>query len=202
MYTTCIQTAHFPVSKFTKTQHNNNINRPGTLRAGHASGPRDSRKYFYRSKQLPITATDQEGKMDYIKDSSFPILASTNCSPTKENFSYPTAFDKTYLRDPFTGTDAPLAAFECFGRPLSPKTATESLNTTSSVAPIGPLLETPLVHHSFYRLNPVPYRFPWDANPFPAITDFDLNLSVLSENSHTPSLYDDAPQPSTPASPP
>ncbi|KAK7177599.1 hypothetical protein PSPO01_16353 [Paraphaeosphaeria sporulosa] len=140
--------------------------------------------------------------MDYIDYSSFPMLASTDCTPTTENFSYPAAFDKALLGDPFTGTDAPLAAFDCFGRPVSSTTATKSLNAMSSVAPTGPPFKAPLVHHPFSQLDPFPSGFPWDVNPFPTTTGVDLNLSSLSDNSQTPSLCGDAPQPSTLASPP
>ncbi|KAK7189130.1 hypothetical protein DPSP01_005474 [Paraphaeosphaeria sporulosa] len=139
--------------------------------------------------------------MDYIDYSSFPMLASTDCSPTTENFSYPTAFDKAFVGDPFTGNDAPLTAFDYFGRPVSSATATESLNATSSVAPTGPQLESPLAHHPFGQLDVFSSGFPWDTNPLPP-TALDLNLSPLSDDSRTPSLCGDAPQPSVLASPP
>ncbi|KAF9737826.1 hypothetical protein PMIN06_008397 [Paraphaeosphaeria minitans] len=140
--------------------------------------------------------------MEYIDYSPFPMLASTDCSPTTENLSYPTAFDKAFPGDPFTGTDAPLAAFDYFGRPVSSPTATESLNATSPLAPTGPPLKAPLAHHPFGQLDTFPSSFPWDANPFPTTTGFDLKLYALSDNSHTPSLCGDAPRPSNLASPP
>ncbi|KAF2446758.1 hypothetical protein P171DRAFT_441999 [Karstenula rhodostoma CBS 690.94] len=139
--------------------------------------------------------------MDYIDYSSFPMLASSDCSPTTETFSFPTAFDKGFTTGPFTGPDTSLAAFdEYFGRPVSPASALENLDATPSAAP--PATQPKPLSHPFTQLDALPPDFPWTTHRPVAL---DLNPLPPSTDSQTPSLCDslDAPQnPTTLTSPP
>lgn len=151
----------------------------------------------------PRTSTVHQVAMEYTDYPSFPILASTDCSPTMETFSYPTTFDKVSFTDPFTGLDTSLTNFDAyFGRPVSSADATQGLDATSPAAPTATQLKAPSnpapVQHQFDQLNVFSSDYPWDTKPVPTTTKLHL-----SDDSQTPSLCGDGPQnPTTAASPP
>lgn len=138
--------------------------------------------------------------MDYIDYSSFPLVASTDCSPTIEAFSHRTTFDNTFNACPFTASNASLDTFDTYASiPLSSNDATKSLDATSSVTSaeatqFKSALDPPFGRPPFGQLDLFTSGFSFDTTPVSSTAAFELSLSPLSDDSQTLSVCGDGPQ--------
>ncbi|KAF2256865.1 hypothetical protein BU26DRAFT_499478 [Trematosphaeria pertusa] len=155
--------------------------------------------------------------MEYSEFTSYPVVASTDYSPTNEAFSYPEAFDKAYIADSYTTSpDHSLASFfDCdsyFDRPVSsvegpapgvfaPKNPAVFNATlpaaTSTPAHLNSSYSSSFNSAPFGRLEQFPSGFAFDT----ASNAFESSVSPVTAHSRTPSLCGDGPHYQAPSSP-
>jgi hypothetical protein len=135
--------------------------------------------------------------MDFSDPSPYPIVATTDCSPINESFSYPDAFEAyftdSYTTQPVDSLVLPagfVQKYQAVSSIMLPAAANASLSSYRPTFNSAP----------FNQLEQFAAGFPCD----PITTDsFDSEPSVFPHNnpSPTPSLCGDRPQPFQPSSP-